>query len=100
MPPVVLADLVDRHDVRMIQLRGGLGFRMEPLHFLATGELAGEDQLEGDDAVEADLAGAINRAHAAAGELTKQLVVAKGVEWGGGGFAGRCRWHPPARGRE
>ena len=41
------------------------------------GELAGEDHLEGDDAVEADLPGLVDDAHAAAGDLLQQLVVAE-----------------------
>ena len=43
------------------------------------GELAGQDHLQGDDAVEADLPGPVDDAHAAAGDLLQQLVVAEVV---------------------
>ena len=53
--PLVLADLVDRHDARMIEVRRRLGLGVEPLHVGVVGELAGEDHLERHGPVEADL---------------------------------------------
>ena len=76
--PVVLADLVDGHDVRMLQMGDRLGFGPEPLHHLGLGQLpGGEHQLDGDDAVQAFLVGLIDNAHAAARDDFQQLVVAK-----------------------
>ena len=40
-------------------------------------ELAGQDHLQGHDAVEADLPGLVDDAHAAAGDLLQQLVIAE-----------------------
>ena len=77
MLALVLADLVDRHDARMVEVRGGLGLDVEPLDVGLGGELAGEDHLERDGAVEAHLPGLVDDAHAAAGDLADELVVAE-----------------------
>ena len=46
-------------------------------HVARRGQLALQDHLEGDDAVEADLPGLVDDAHAAAGDLLQQFVVAE-----------------------
>ena len=72
----MLADLVDRHDVGVVHLGGGLGLDPEPLHVGRGGELAGADHLQGDDPLEAGLPGLVDDAHAAVGDLLEQLVIA------------------------
>ncbi len=77
MLAIVRADLVDGHDVRVVEVGGGLGLGAEALHFRLGSETAGKDHLEGDDAVEADLPRLEDDAHAAAGDLFQQLVIAE-----------------------
>ena len=66
---VVLADLVDRHDARVVEQGDGLGLVLEPAQLVVVGQDAGLDHLEGDGPVEADLAGLVDDAHAAAAQL-------------------------------
>ena len=74
---VVLADLVDRDDARVIEQGDGLGLVLEPAQLVVAGEQPGLDHLQGDGAVEADLAGLVDDAHAAAAQLPADLVVAE-----------------------
>ena len=55
---------------------------------------AGQDHLEGDEAVEADLPGLVDDAHAAAGDLLQHFVVAEVAQprRGVGGRRGRGGW--------
>ena len=78
------ADFVDGNDVRVFQLRGGLGLGAEAFHFLVGGESSGENELEGDEALEPRVAGAKDDAHAAAPNLFKQFVMADLFVGGGG----------------
>ena len=48
MLALVLADLVDRHDVGMIEIGRGLRLGVEALHVGGGGQLAGKDHLESD----------------------------------------------------
>ena len=75
--PLMPADLEDRHDVGMVQVSRRLGLGAEPADLGLRGELARQDHLERDHAVEADLASPVDHAHAAAGQLAQELVVAK-----------------------
>ena len=75
--PLVLADLVDGHDVRVVELGGGLGLGLEAPQVGRGGELAGENHFQGDDPVERRLPRLVDDAHAAAGDLFQQLVVAE-----------------------
>ena len=95
MLALVLADLVDRHDPRMVEVGGRLGLGVEALDVGVVGELAGEDHLERDGAVEAHLPGLEDDAHAAAGELADDLVVAEVADAGGFGRAECGRWILP-----
>ena len=54
---VVLADLVDRHDARVVEQGDGLGLVLEPAQLVVAGQDAGLDHLEGDGPVEARPAG-------------------------------------------
>ena len=67
---LVLADLVDRHDVRVIAACAAASASMRNRCDLGRrGELARQDHLERHRAVEADLPGPVDHAHAAAGDL-------------------------------
>ena len=83
MLALVLANLVDRHDAGMVEVGGRLGLAVEPLDVGLIGELAGEDHLECDGPVEADLPGLEDDPHAAAGDLADDLVVAEVADAGG-----------------
>ena len=61
----------------MVELRGGLGFRLKTLEGQRRGEVRVADHFQGDEPVEADLARAIDDAHAAAAEGFEQFVVAE-----------------------
>jgi hypothetical protein len=84
VPTAVLTDLVNGHDVRVVQ--PGRRFRLQPktLHLGGRGQLRRQDHLEGDDAVQADLPRPVNHAHPAARDLFLQLVVAEAAEVGVG----------------
>jgi hypothetical protein len=71
---LVLADLVDGHDVGVIQLGGGLRLGAEALHVLRGRQVAGQDHFQGDGAAEAGLAGPEDDAHAAAGQFLEDLI--------------------------
>jgi hypothetical protein len=59
VPTLMLADLVDGHDVRVVEGRGGLGLLFEPPDRRRRGKLTGPDHLEGDDPVQAQLPGLV-----------------------------------------
>ena len=73
----MLADFEDRHDPRMVQIGGGLGFGMEAFDVGVVGELAREDHLERDGAVEGHLPRLEHDSHAAAGDLADDLVISE-----------------------
>ena len=72
----ILAHLVDRHDVGVVQSCGGAGLAAEPLldHPVA-GDLPRQD-LERNAAAQRDLLGLVNDAHAAPADLAEDPVVA------------------------
>ena len=74
---VVLADFVDRHDVRVVEVRGGLGLEPEALQVVGSGEAAGTHHLEREHAVQAHLAGLVDDSHTPLGDDLDQLVVAE-----------------------
>ncbi len=63
---VVVADLQDGHDVRMVERGDRLGLVLEPPQIVVAGQRGRPDHLEGHGAVEADLTGLVDNAHAAA----------------------------------
>ena len=77
MLPVVLADLVDWHDARMIEVGRRFGLGVEPPHIRLIGELSGQDHLERDGTVERDLSSLEHHTHAAAGDLAEDLIIAE-----------------------
>ncbi len=68
---------VNRHDVRMLKPRRHLRLGTEPLEKLLAGELARQQELHRDDAVEASLSRAKNHTHPTARYLLDQIVVAE-----------------------
>jgi hypothetical protein len=72
---LVLTEFINGDDARVIQVGGGLGFGVEPLDVLPASELAGEDHLQGDEAVQPHLPGLVHHAHAATGNFLEELVV-------------------------
>ena len=74
VPRAVLADLVDADDVRVVEARCGEGLPAEALEGLGRGVLAGEEDLDGDDAAQVDVARSVDDAHPAAGDLALDQV--------------------------
>ena len=73
----VLAGLVDRYDARMVQQCDRLGLVLEPAELNIVGQDPGPDHLEGDRPVEAYLEGLVDDPHAAAAQLSLDLVIAE-----------------------
>ena len=78
------ADLVDGHDVRMLQNRGGRGFGLKAPHGGLRGKLAPEHQLQRDEPGQAKLPGLVHHPHASAPELLEEFVVAETTVRGAG----------------
>ncbi len=77
---LVRAGLVQGDDAGVLQLGGGGGLGVEAVAVVGVGESAAEDHLQGDGAVEADVAGLEDDAHAAAADLLDEFVVGEAVE--------------------
>ena len=75
--PVSLANFVDGHDRGMVEAGGSLGLGTETANLGVVGELTGQDHLEGDHAIQAELPCLEHHAHATAGDLAKDLIVAE-----------------------
>ena len=74
----MLADVVDLDDVGVLEPGDGLGLGQEADGGLGAGVRAGQDHLQGDGAVEPDLAGLVDDPHAAAAQLALDLVAGDG----------------------
>ena len=75
----VLANLVDRADVGMVQCRGGLRFSLETSESLGViGHFVGQ-KLESDEAMEQSVLGLVDHTHPAAAELLDDAVVRDGL---------------------
>ena len=71
---VELADLVDVDDIRVSQSSGGLGFDLKTADQLGRSQMAGQNHLHGDGAIESFLPSFVDHAHAAAADLADQFV--------------------------
>jgi len=75
MLPMVLADFINGHDVRMRKARRGFSLRFEALDQILGGQRAATDKFHGDQTIQADLPSLEHDAHAAAGDLFQQFIV-------------------------
>ena len=83
---LVLADLVDLHDVGMLQARDGLRLGLEAGQVRRAGVAARQDHLQRHQPIQLRLPRLVDHAHAAAAQLAEDLV------------ARRRSW-PPVRAR-
>jgi hypothetical protein len=72
--PLLLADLVDRHHMRVLQPGDRFGFFSEPLDRGRGPRAAQPDHLQSDDPVEHDLQGLVDHAHAPVCQVTEDLI--------------------------
>lgn len=86
---LVQPDLVDGHDVGVLEQGRRLGLGMKSMDGLAGGQRVGHQQLERDGAAHPELTGFMDDAHPAVAQLAHQFVVAE--ETRGVPVAGR-RW--------
>ncbi len=84
MPVLDFADFMDGDDGRMAQAGGGAGFRVESDDVQLAGQDPSADHLDGDEAIEADLAGPVDDPHAAAVDFLEEFVVAEIPDGAGG----------------
>ena len=72
-----LSDLVDGHDVRVVQSGGGSRLPLEPLQASRIRRQPGRQDLDGDLALKPRVPGPVNLPHPAGAERAQQLVRAK-----------------------
>src|SRR5262245_4593537 len=73
-PAVVVANVVDVHDVIVPKTRNRLSFTLEPCELLRLGVGAAEEHLQRDQTVESEMPGTKNDSHAATAEHRFDLV--------------------------
>ena len=83
---IVLAHLVDGHDVGVMQIGRRLGLRQEALQRGGIGQLARQNHFYRHNAVETHLPGLVDHAHSASSDFLQQLVIAEVAKFGDGGF--------------
>ena len=72
---IVHTDFVDGHNVGMLQCRRGGCLNPKAPNVLCIGMGIEEEHLDRHDSIEADLAGFVDYAHAAAGDFLQQFVI-------------------------
>jgi hypothetical protein len=70
-----LVDVENHADVGVVESGGGLGLADEPPALLSAHAQLGREELEGNEAVELEVACAIHHAHAAAAQPVQDFVV-------------------------
>jgi hypothetical protein len=75
----MLANLVDRADIRVIQRGGGAGFPLKAIERLFVFQRIWREKLQGDEAAEGCIFGLVNDTHAAAAKFLQNAVVANGA---------------------
>ena len=75
----------------MVEIGRRLRLGAEPPHIPGRSQLAGQDQFHRDEAIGADLARLVDNAHAAAGDLFQQFVIAEIADPGPRRKSTRCR---------
>src|SRR5262249_54969048 len=88
---VVLADLMDLDDVRVLEPGRRLGLRAEALALHGPRVGTGQDHLQGDDSAQRGLAGLVDYAHAAAAQRPEDHVTGDGNDTRRTGLASRSR---------
>ncbi len=73
----VLANFVNWHNPRVIEIRRGLGFGAKPLDFLRRGQLPRQNHLQRDAAIQADLPRLVDSSHPASADLFQQFVISQ-----------------------
>src|SRR2546429_533075 len=73
--PLLLAHIIDGHDVRMLQLRNRQCFGAKSLPKFGTSELASREYLQGNLTVQAELKRPIDDTHSAAANFFQQLII-------------------------
>ena len=69
-----MADVMESADVRMIQAGNGASFALEPLSQFRTISKMRRQNLDGDNAVEAGILGAVNLTHPARANTGEDFV--------------------------
>ncbi len=81
-------ELVHRHEIRVVERGGGLGFGEEAADGALVAEHAFGEELDGDVPVEFEIEGGVDVAHAAAADAFADAVVADPGAGAGDGFGG------------
>jgi len=68
---------MDRHDVRVLQVRRSFRFRAKAPHVLRARQNCPANHLQGDRAVETDLPRLIDDAHSSERDFSEQFVIAE-----------------------
>jgi hypothetical protein len=76
MHPTLASDGVDRHDVRVVQERRGLGLGLEPLELTGVEPTGKGQYLERDTPVQRELFGLVNDPHATATDFADDPEIA------------------------
>jgi hypothetical protein len=76
MHPALAADGMDRHDVRVVQQRRGLGLGLEPLKLARVEPACQGQDLLGDPTMQRGLLGLIDDPHAAASDFAQDPEIA------------------------
>jgi hypothetical protein len=77
--PILLADVVESADVGMIQCGCGLGFPLKAGQGLRVADDVFWQELEGDEAMQADVLRLVDHTHTASAYLLKDAVVRDGL---------------------
>ena len=82
---IVLADLVDRADVGVVQRRSGTGLAAETFERVRIAGNVSRKEFQGDKSAQADVFGLVDYAHASAAEFLDDAVVRDGLAYHGPG---------------
>jgi len=72
-PPIQFPELINRHDIGVVQPGGGFRFGFESFQLWFPGELPGEQHFQCDDSIQARVMRAINDTHTSVRNLLKQF---------------------------
>ena len=75
-PVLVFPDLVDRHNVRVVEVRRQLSLPQEPFALLEAGHRARLDHLERNQSLQSLMPGAVDDTHPAPGNFLDQFITA------------------------